>query len=154
MLKKKQKAVIWYALGQGPANLLCLLYSAVGPGGEGRGRAGRQIYWSLCFEYWISMPWISDLYASNSGCLCLEYRMSASNIGSLCLEYRICRPWISDLYASNIEFLYLEYTYINLSGTKNRNTWNRHFTTGFLVSWSFRIQLNIQNCIYIYIYIL
>ena len=58
---------------------------------------------SLCLEYRISMPRISDLYASDIGSISMP-RISdiyASNIGSLCLEYRIS--------ASNIGSLCLEH---------------------------------------------
>ena len=69
---------------------------------------------SICLEYRISMPGISDIYqisALNIGYLCLEHRdIYALNIGYLCLEHRISMLRISDIYAPSIEFQCLEHT--------------------------------------------
>ena len=84
------------------------------------------------------MPWISDLYSSNTGCLGLGYRIS--------------RPWISVLYALNIECPCFEETHIlthfvrqSKTSRKKTNPWTRQFTTGFWMPWPLRIQPNIKN---------
>ena len=133
--------------------------AAVGPGGGGYQNVLVSMPWisdlsasnigSLYLEYRICMSRISDLYASNIESLCLEYRISALNIGSLCLEYWISMPRMSNLYASNIRFLCLEYTYLNTLLQKiieiSNKLWNRPFTN---VSWMpspFRIQCRWAN---------
>ena len=57
------------------------------------------IYLYVGIPYWLR---ISDIYASDIGVLCLEYRISALNLGSLCVEYRMSMLRISDIFAEHI----------------------------------------------------
>ena len=76
--------------------------SAVGPAGGGRGRyigLTALNIGSLCHEYRISMPRISDLCALNIGSTCLEYRISMPRISDLCLICASERQYSTHVFA-------------------------------------------------------
>ena len=92
------------------------------------------MYWSLCLEARISMPWISDLYDLDIGYLPWKSDLYAWKIGYLCLDNQISMPRISNVYASATHtFKRFRITFKQKTRTKmQQQTWRvLQFTNGF-----------------------